>query len=415
MSNTMTPSAVASTVGLLPLPSDQDATGRTLGEAEIAAVTQALRTGTLTATKGVFTKNFQDRFAKWLGIQHCHASNSGTMSLHAMFAALHLEPGDEIITTPITDMGALTPMLYQGIIPVFADVDPLTCNVTAATIAARISPKTRAVIVTHLFGNCCEMAPILELVKAQGLILLEDCSQSFGASYHGQQVGTFGAMAAFSLQQGKHITTGEGGLTVSNDARLAREVYLFLNKAWGYGDPKPDHYTMALNGRMSELCGAVALAQMDQLDAVIQRRIWLADELKEATAELPGLRPVAPPQQSQGTYWKFCFMIDSEQIVGGAVALGAKLKEVGILSAPRYIQKPAFQCQVFVEKRTLGTSGWPLSIARPEAIDYDMSRYPGVRAGLNNILVLPWTERYESRHVEYIATQLRRAVAALRA
>src|SRR5262245_31793632 len=125
----------------LPLPSDQDTTGRTLGAEEIAAVTEALSCGTLTSTKGKFVKSLETGFAAKIGAKHGVAACSGTMALHAAFAAIDPEPGDEFITTAITDMGALTPILYQGAIPVFADVDPRTCNVTAEAIEAAISPK----------------------------------------------------------------------------------------------------------------------------------------------------------------------------------------------------------------------------------------------------------------------------------
>ena len=119
------------------LPSDQDATGRTLGEEEIASVTAAIRTGTLTSTKGEFVKTLEKKFAEQIGVKYAYACASGSAAVHCAIAAINPEPGDEIITTSITDMGALTPILYQGAIPVFADVDPKTYNVTAATIAAR--------------------------------------------------------------------------------------------------------------------------------------------------------------------------------------------------------------------------------------------------------------------------------------
>ena len=157
-------------------------------------------------------------------------------------------------------MGAITPILYQGAIPVFADVDPRTYNVTAATIAARISPKTRAIIVTHLFGNPAPMAEIMELANRSGIPVIEDSAQAMLATVDGKSIGTMGAIGCFSLQQGKHITTGEGGVVVTNDPALDRKMYLYINKGWGYGDSKPDHYFLALNYRVSELQGAVALA-----------------------------------------------------------------------------------------------------------------------------------------------------------
>src|SRR5437762_1828597 len=224
----------------LTLPSDQEASGRTLGDEEIALVAEAIRMGTLTSTKGTFVKTLERRFAELLGVKHAWACASGTAAVHTTIAAIDPEPGEEFITTPITDMGALTPILYQGAIPVFADVDPRTGNVTAATIADRLSSRTRGIIVTHLFGNPCEMDEIMALAKSRNLPIIEDCAQAFLAKHREQFVGAIGTLGCFSLQQGKHITTGEGGLVIGNDDALLRRVYHFLNKAWGYGDQNPD-------------------------------------------------------------------------------------------------------------------------------------------------------------------------------
>jgi len=405
--------ATPSETTVLTLPSDQEASGRTLGDEEIALAAEAIRSGTLTSTKGTFVKRLERRFAELLGVKHAWACASGTAAVHTAVAALDPEPGDEIITSPITDMGALAPILYQGAIPVFADVDPHTLNITAATIAARLSPRTRAIMVTHLFGNPCDMDAILALAHARDIAVIEDCAQAFGARYDGRPVGTLGAVASFSLQQGKHVTTGEGGLVATNDDALARRMVLFINKAWGYGDPQPDHYFLALNYRMSELHGAVAVAQLPKLDGVVERRISAAARLTE---RLRGLRGIVTPRMSPRsvhTYWKYCLQVDGGRVVGGAVELGRRLKERGIASAPRYIQKPAFMCEVFQKQRTFGASRYPFTLARPEAVDYDAARFPGTFAGLEGVLVLPWTERYTNEHVDYIADSVREAAEQL--
>src|SRR5438067_11716421 len=158
----------------LPLPSDQDASGRTLGDEEIALLATAIRSGTLTSTKGAFVKQLETRWADLQGVQHAHACSHGSAAVHCAVAAIDPEPGDEIVTSPITDMGALTPILYQGAIPVFADVEPTTCNVTAESIEQVLSERTRAVIVTHLFGNPCDMTTIMRLCQPRGIPVIED-------------------------------------------------------------------------------------------------------------------------------------------------------------------------------------------------------------------------------------------------
>lgn len=397
----------------LTLPSDQQASGRTLGESEIALVAEAIRSGTLTSTKGTFVKELEQKFADRLGVKHAYACASGTAAIHVAVAAINPEPGDEIVTTSITDMGGLTPIIYQGAIPVFADVDPKTWNVTAETIEPCLSDRTKAIIVTHLFGNPCNMSEILELAKSRNIPVIEDCAQAYGAKHNHQHVGTFGDIGCFSLQQGKHITTGEGGLVVSNDDALARWMYLFINKAWGYGDPKPDHYFLALNYRISELQGAVAVAQLKKLDRVIESRITTANKLTEKIQGLEGLKTPWVDSRNLHTYWKYCLRVDSQVIPNGPVGLAKLLKEKGIFSAPRYIQKPAFMCEVFQKQRTFGNSRYPFTLARPEAVDYDRARFSGTYTGLESVLVLPWNERYTDEHVDYIASEIHNAVDLL--
>lgn len=395
------------------LPSDQDASGRSLGAEEIELLTAAINSGTLTSTKGRFVTQFEKDFANAIGAKHAFACASGSAAVHLAIAAIDPEPGEEIITTPITDMGAITPILYQGAIPVFADVDPDSCNVTAETIERCISERTRAIVVTHLFGNPADMGPILKLAQARGIPLIEDCAQAFHARICDQQVGTFGRVGCFSLQQGKHITTGEGGVVTTDDDEVARRLFLLINKAWGYGDPKPDHYFLALNYRMSELQGAVALAQLGKLADNVAHRRNVAARISDSLANLQGLTLPSPPPGGLHSYWKYAVMVDPLVIEGGPVGLGNGLKEYAIASAPRYIQKPAFECAVIREQRTFGQSRWPFTLARPDAVDYSHDRFPGAYSALERILVLPINEKYTNEHVDYVCDAIKAQHAQL--
>jgi len=399
---------------MISLPSDQNSSGRMLGDEEIKLLGEAIESGTLTSTKGTFVKDFEARFAEMLGVKRALCASHGTAALHTAYAAIDPEPGDEFVTTSITDMGALTPILYQSAVPVFADVDADTLNVTAESIEKVLSERTKAIIVTHLFGNPCEMGEIMELARSKNIPVIEDCAQAFLAKQNGQWIGTIGEIGCFSLQQGKHITTGEGGIVVSNNEDLARRMFLFINKAWGYGDPNPDHYFLAPNYRMNELTGAVALAQLEKLADSVNTRIKLADALSD---KLQGLRGVKTPRVSENsihTYWRYCLNIDGTVVEEGAVGLAKTLREeFGIFSAPRYIQKPAFQCEVLRDQRTFGNSRFPFTHARPEACDYSPELYPGTFAGLESILVLPWNEMYTEPHVDYIASAISDSVRKL--
>jgi len=398
---------------MMQLPSDADKTGRDLGEEELELLREALASGTLTSTKGTLVSRLEREFAARYGRAHAHACTSGSAAVHCAIAALDLEPGDEVITTPITDMGALTSILYQGAIPVFCDVDADSYNVTSETIAPRITGRTRAVIATHLFGIPCDLEPILELCRGRNVPLIEDCAQAFDATYQGRPVGSFGAMGCFSFQQGKHMTAGEGGIVVTDDDGWARRIFLFINKAWGYGDEHPDHYFLAPNYRMNELTGAVALAQLHKLGSVVERRRRAAARLTEAIADLPGVSPQKSPCDSEPTYWRYCVNVDAGKCGTSLDELAGHLRRSGISAAPRYIGKPAFECQIFREKRTFGTSRWPYSdpsrAGLPEP-DHDRAHFPGAVRALSQILVIPWNEHYEDSHVDYIADRIREAV-----
>ncbi len=389
-----------------PLPNDQDASGRNLGERELVYLKEAIASGTLTSTKGRFVKALERSFAEMLGVKHAYACSSGSAAVHCAIAGLDLEPGDEVVTSPITDMGALAPIIYQGAIPVFADVDPQTLNVTAKTIAAKLSDRTKAIVVTHLFGTPCEMTEIEAHAAERNIPIVEDCAQAFLATHRDRYVGTIGKIGAFSLQQGKHVTTGEGGIVVTNDDDLARRIFLFINKAWGYGDASPDHYFLALNYRMSELQGAVGLAQLEKLERAVERRVLLASILTKWLDGCPGLSAPISPADARSVYWRYAVRVDPAVFPGGPQAFARRLKDKSILTAPRYIQKPAFECAVIRDQRTFGKSRWPFTLARPDAVNYEREHYPGVYKGLDGVLVIPWNDRLSIGDVEYIARSM---------
>ncbi len=395
------------------LPSDQDASGRSFGQEEMDALAEVLASGTLTATKGAFTKRFETAVAEMLGVEHVISCSSGSAAVHVAVAGIDPEPGDEIVTTSITDMGALTPILYQGAIPVFADVDPVSMNVTAETIAAVLSDRTKAIIVTHLFGNPCQMDDILALANERGIPVIEDAAQSYLAQSRGRQVGTMGAVGCFSAQQGKHITAGEGGFVTTNDAKLARRMRMFVNKAWPYGEANPDHEFIAPNYRTTELQSAVLMAQLPKLAGHVRTRIDNAARLSKQLQGIAGLGVPENHPDDVHVFWRYALRVDPAVIPGGPVALANALKFYDIAAAPRYVNKPAFRCKVFADQVTFGTSRWPFTLARPEAVDYHADKFPGTFTGLDNVLVFPWNEKMTSEHMDFLATSIIEAVGSL--
>jgi len=251
----------------------------------------------------------------------------------------------------------------------------------------------------------------MELAEGKGIPVIEDCAQAFLSRHGDRFVGTIGKMACFSLQQGKHITCGEGGIVVTNDDKLARRINLFINKAWGYGDAHPDHYFLALNYRMSELQGAVAAGQLPRLKELVERRVVAARELTKRIIGLPGIEVPYVYRSCSHTYWKYCLRVNGDVIPGGCDTLGMALKAKSISCLPRYIQKPAFLCRIFQEQKTFGNSHFPFTLARPEVLRYDKTSFPLTCQALENILVLPWNENYQTKHIDFIASAIHDAIS----
>lgn len=393
------------------LPSDRDCSGRDLGDAELANLERAIRSGKLNSTGGELTAGFESAFAQKMGRDHGIACSSGTAAVHCALAALDLQPGDQVITTAITDMGAIMPIIYEGAVPVFADVEPASLNLSAETIRHRISARTKAIIVTHLFGRACEMSPIIALAEQHGVVVIEDCAQAFLAKSAGRIVGSFGQIACYSFQQGKHMTTGEGGMVTCDDPQIEDRMRRFINKGWGYGDATPDHLLPGLNYRLTELQSAVGIAQLAKLDSVVARRRASASQLIEVLTGLKGLALPTVGRGDEHSYWRFALGVDADIVPGGADALGAALLKNSLHCQPRYIQKPAFDCAVLRAEKL-----HPLVARVCAEVHADKpteQEYPGTYRGLAQVLVLPWNEHYQKSHVAFIAEVIRHAYGEL--
>jgi dTDP-4-amino-4,6-dideoxygalactose transaminase len=394
------------------IPSDGNATGHVFDHSNLTLLHEVLESGVLNVTRGSIAKALESRLAERIGCTHVHSCNSGSAAVHAAIAALDFEPGTEIVTTPLTDFGGIGPILWQGCIPVFADIDPHTLIVTRETIEAALSDRTGAVIVTHLFGNAAEIDDILALARDRGLPVIEDCAQALETRVDGRHVGVDGNLACFSMQQTKHLSTGEGGFVVSNDAALASRVHQFMNKARNYDDPWPDHHFLAMNFRMTEMQAAIALPQLDQLERSIALRRSSAELLTERLSLLKGITPIRPSDSVEHAYWRYACHVDPDEIPGGNAALGQALKERGLASAPGY-QRAAMDWTVMRERKTFGSSGYPFTLARPEAVDYNRERWPGLRVGQKTVLVLPWTNRHTPMQASAIADAIESAIGTL--
>lgn len=381
------------------LPSTNDAAGRTIGSEEEEAVLRVLRSGMLSGVWGTEVQALQREFAEMMGSAHAVACSSGTAALHLAVAAADPAPGDEIIVPPISDMGSVLPVIAQNAVPVFADLDPVTGCLDPEDVRRRITSRTRAILVVHLFGGAARVRELREIADEAGVLLIEDCAQAYltRETIEGALVGTIGHLGCFSLQQTKHITTGDGGLVITDDEQLARSMRLFADKAWPRDTGERTYLSFALNYRMPELSGAVARVQLTRLHEVVDRRRHSAHRLNTALARLPGLTTPAPP--GIHSYWYYALLIDGlgyESLRRFAAALNAE----GVPCVAGYIARPLYQEPVLREPTAYGGSGYPI---RGRAI-YPDGECPVAEALVSErLLAIPWNENYTEEQIDAMA------------
>src|SRR4029078_5905771 len=232
--------------------------------------------------------------------------SSGPAALPTAVAAAGIGPGDEVITTGITDVGTVIGVLYQQGVPVFADLSPNSYNLDPADVERKITPKTKAIIAVHLAGNPCRMEELKSIADKHNLVLIEDCAQAWGAKYRGKPVGTIGHIACFSLQQTKQITAGDGGVVGSNDERFGPLLQRYGDK--GANRLHPGLQTIfATNYRMTELQAGFAAAQLTRLAKIVSTRSKMGKSLGDKIAGAPGINPHGIDPDDRATYWFYMF------------------------------------------------------------------------------------------------------------
>lgn len=390
------------------LPDVNTAAGRTFGHEEEALVLEALRSGCLSRNGGTMVHALEAEFAQALGVRHAVACSSGTASVHLTLAALDLEPGDEVIVPPITDIGSILPILWQNAVPVFADVNPLTLVLDPAEVERQITPRTRAVIAVHLAGLPCPMDELDGICRKHGVVLIEDCSQAYWATYRGRLVGTIAEIACFSLQQSKHMSCGEGGLMVTSRDDYAERSLLFSDKAWprGSGSLGSQRFLfLSQNYRMSELSGAVARAQLKKVEGNVDRRRKRAAQLSEMIGGMDEVSAPYVPEDVNPSYW--LYMLRVEKASGAdAREFGEALIAEGVPAWPRYIVDPLYRSPIFAQAKTYGASGYPFSAFGHQSFERGLC--PQAESALAGIIAIHWNENYTFAHVEQIADAIRK-------
>lgn len=243
-------------------------------EDEIAAVTAVLRTSQLSL--GTKLIEFERAIADYLGMPFAVAVNSGTSGLHLCVRALGIKEGDEVIVPSFTFIAAANAILYERAVPVFVDIDPVTLNLDPDKIEVAITPRTRAIMVVHTFGRPAQMNEITRIAAKHNLLIIEDACESIGAEYRGGKTGTFGNAGVFAFYPNKQITTGEGGIIVTRDERLAMRVRSLRNQGRGLSGDWFEHEELGYNYRLPEMSCALGIAQLKRLEEIMKRRETVA-------------------------------------------------------------------------------------------------------------------------------------------
>ncbi|WP_415910960.1 DegT/DnrJ/EryC1/StrS family aminotransferase [Oleiharenicola sp. Vm1] len=360
------------------------------GAAELARLTAMVDQPSLFYWKGPQTDALLAEFRRTYPLQWCMPCSSGTAALHIAVAALQFPPGSEIITSPVTDMGSVIGILYQQLVPVFADIDPHTYNLDPAAIRRAITPKTKAIMVVHLAGNPSDMTAILALAREHHLAVIEDCAQSWGAAHRGRAVGLFGDLACYSFNEFKHVSCGDGGIVGTNDQRFGPTLAKWGDKHYDRvaGGRNPE--ALSPNYRLSEPQAAVAAAQLTKLDAIVAAHIRLGSRLLShlRALALPGVALPAIDPRDTHSFW-FCLLrLDPAAFRCPRDEFVAALQAEGVAAQAGYIPKPVYGYPLFQNHNFFG-GGWPLRDAGLTTMDYRTVRCPAAEALLATGISLP--------------------------
>jgi perosamine synthetase len=351
---------------------------KTMGEPEKRAVLEVLDSDSLSGffgsagaawLGGAKVKEFEAKWASMYGFKHAISVNSWSTGLMTAVGAIGIEPGDEVVVSPYTMSASATSIVFYGGIPVFADIDPDTFNITAATIEKVLSPRTKAVMVVHIFGQAADMEPIMALAKKYKLKVIEDAAQCPGVRYKGTPVGAIGDVGGFSLNYHKHIHTGEGGMIVTNHDDIAIRCQLIRNHAENLTEyVGVDDLTNMIgsNYRLTELAAAIGCEQLDRLAGYLAHRRSLAKHFDEGLSTIPGLTPAKLAQGCEHAYYLYPIKYDAKAIgIPRNRFVHAVNRE---LPAPEHWEqtflaegyvKPLYLAPMFQRQIALGSKGFP--------------------------------------------------------
>lgn len=393
---------------------------------EAKAANVVIRRGPLSGFLGAAGSRFfggrevqalEREFKRIFKTKHAVAFNSATTALHGAMVALGIGPGDEVIVPPFTMSATAACVVQNGAVPIFADIDPETCCIDPVSVAERITPRTKAVIAVNLFGQPADFDALIPLCKKKGIALVEDNAQAPLATWRGRYAGTLGDIGVFSFNVHKAMQSGEGGMLVTGDARLALRAQLCRNHGESVvaGLDTPDIGPLVgSNYRMAEVVAAIARVQLNRVRSLTKHRVALARRLTKGLKGIPGIRPPVVREDCTHVYYRFLLHIDEARLGIRRDVLADAMTAEGFPLSKGYV-KPLYLLPLFQQKKAFNGTDFPFGKStyydgNPEyapGICPVVERLHGGELALTDITQYPYT----SRHVDLFLAALKKVLA----
>jgi perosamine synthetase len=273
-------------------------------------ITDCIKTGWISSA-GSYLKDFEEKFSEYLGVKYSITTTNGTTALHLAILALGIKKGDEVILPSHTMMASAAAIVYTGATPVLVDVERDSWNMDVTQVEKKITKKTKAIMPVHIYGHPVDMDPIIALAKKYHLYIIEDAAESMGAEYKGRLTGTIGQVGCFSFYANKIITTGEGGMVVTNNKRIADRARLFKDMAHS-PQRRFLHKEIGFNFRMTNLQAALGVAQLEEVKKYIDKKRWMASLYNHRLSKIKGLTIPIERDWAKNVYWMYGILVENE-------------------------------------------------------------------------------------------------------
>lgn len=377
------------------------------GEPELKQLGAAVEQDSLYYWKNKQTALLTGRVQKFYPHKYVQPCSSGTAALHIAAAAAGIAPGDEVITSGITDIGTVIGVLFQQAVPVFAELQPYTANLDPADVVRKITPKTRAIIAVHLAGNPCRLAELKEIADQHKLILIEDCAQAWGALYRGKPISTIGDIGCFSLQDSKHVACGDGGIAVTSSEKFGPLLIKFGDKGTNRLDPEDSGTALACNYRMNELSAAFVAAQLTRLEEIASKRSALGNLLTQELAGVPQVATHQVEKDDRCVYWFYLLRLVPEKVRCDRAQFVKALAAEGATFSAGYIPKPVYGGPMFQTHSFFG-GHWPVKEMGLTTMDYRKVNLSVTDAILKTCMLFRVNEAMDEDYIRAVARAVRK-------